>query len=227
MHYYKRLIGDYHRKAGRLSLLQHGVYAILMDAIYDREQFPTKEQAIDWTWASSQDELDAVDLILRKFFTLEDGVYVQKHIKEVLDKYQERCIKNKQIANEREQSKNESSTNRERIVAKAKPNHKPLTTNHKPLTKKDIFRDELHSLGLPGDLIFEWMGIRKKKKAVDSERAWSMFVSEVAKTDLSIQQVVELCCAEGWKGFKAEWVNKRQDQDFIKKHTDNEWRDGL
>ena len=60
MHYYERNIGDYHRKAGRLNILQHGVYNLLIDACYDRETFPTLEEAIDWVWAASPEEIEAV-----------------------------------------------------------------------------------------------------------------------------------------------------------------------
>ena len=64
MHYYKRNIGDYHRKAGRLSILQHGVYTLLIDGCYDRECFPTKEDAVDWCWASTTEEIEAVEFVL-------------------------------------------------------------------------------------------------------------------------------------------------------------------
>ena len=87
MHYYERNIGDYHRKAGRLNILQHGVYNLLIDACYDRETFPTLEQAIDWTWAETEEEIEAVKFVLRKFFKLEDGTYVQNRIKEDLENY--------------------------------------------------------------------------------------------------------------------------------------------
>ncbi len=88
MHYYERNIGDYYRKAGRLNILQHGVYNLLMDACYDRESFPTLEEAIEWVWAESEEEIDAVKFVLKKFFKLnEDGVYIQNHIKEELEKY--------------------------------------------------------------------------------------------------------------------------------------------
>ena len=68
MHYYKRNLGDYAKKAGRLSMLQHGAYTLLIDACYDREQFPTLDDAIDWAWASSAAEIEAVEFVLRKFF---------------------------------------------------------------------------------------------------------------------------------------------------------------
>ncbi|MCW1499147.1 YdaU family protein [Acinetobacter baumannii] len=88
MHYYERNIGDYYRKAGRLNILQHGVYNLLIDACYDRESFPTLEEAIEWVWAESEEEIEAVKLILKRFFTCgEDGIYIQNHIKEDLEKY--------------------------------------------------------------------------------------------------------------------------------------------
>lgn len=94
MHYYERNIGDYHRKAGRLNILQHGVYTLLIDACYDREKFPTLDEAIDWVWAMTDEEIEAVKFVLRKFFTCgEDGIYTQNRIQEDLNKYKEFCAK--------------------------------------------------------------------------------------------------------------------------------------
>ena len=147
MHYYKRNIGDYHKKAGRLSVLQHGAYTLLIDACYDREVFPTFDDAIDWVWASSTAEVDAVTFVLKKFFTEIDGFYVQGRIQEDLDKYHANSLTNKRIAIEREKKKKETkgkvkSTKRERVVNEsidskheAPPNQEPLTTNQEPLTK--------------------------------------------------------------------------------------------
>lgn len=80
MHYYKKNLGDYYKKAGRLSILQHGVYTLLIDCCYDRETFPTMQEAIDWVWASSPEEEQAVEFVLNRFFECENGVYIQKRI---------------------------------------------------------------------------------------------------------------------------------------------------
>lgn len=140
MHYYKRNIGDYAKKAGRLSMLQHGSYTLLLDACYDREEFPTMEQAIEWTWASTTEEVEAVTFVLRKFFTLENGVYVQKRIQEELADYQAKSETNRRIAIEREAIRKEKSTNRARIVNAASksgdgspPNQEPITNNQEPI----------------------------------------------------------------------------------------------
>lgn len=141
MHYYKRNIGDYAKKAGRLSMLQHGAYTLLIDACYDRERFPTLEDAIEWTWASSPDEIAAVELVLRKFFTLEDGLYVQKRIQEEIEDYRQKSKVNARIAQERETKRAEKRTNRAQDVNESTPekhgpppNHKPLTKNQEPVT---------------------------------------------------------------------------------------------
>lgn len=130
MHYYKKNIGDYHKKAGRLSMLQHGAYTLLIDSCYDRERFPTLEEAIDWCWASTDEEIAAVTFVVNKFFTEEGGVFIQNRIQEEIDRYHENSKTNKRIALEREAKKREKSTKRERIVNEAPPNQEPLTINH-------------------------------------------------------------------------------------------------
>jgi len=62
MHYYKRNLGDYAKKAGRLTMLQHGAYTLLIDSCYDREVFPTLEQALEWTWHGSVESPSIGDL---------------------------------------------------------------------------------------------------------------------------------------------------------------------
>ena len=142
MNYYKRHIGDYHKKAGRLTMLQHGSYTLLIDACYDRERFPTEDEAIDWCWASTDEEVAAVKFVLRRFFIEENGVYVQKRIAEEVDAYKDKCETNRAIAVAREQRKatnrDTDSTKRAGSVNDSPPNHKPLTNNHKPIEEKQV-----------------------------------------------------------------------------------------
>lgn len=140
MHYYKRNIGDYAKKAGRLSMLEHGAYTLLMDAIYDRETFPTLEEALDWAWARDDAEVAAVKFVLSKFFTLDGDRYVQKRIQDELDSYKAKAETNARIAKDREakrKSKHEPSRNVHEACEEKhepSPNHKPLTINQEPLT---------------------------------------------------------------------------------------------
>lgn len=89
---------------------------------------------------------------------------------------------------------------------------KPKRTQTKPKKNpnkdKSIFSEKLAYFDLPEDLVEEWLDIRKKKKAVDSERAWNVFIAEVEKSGISIKRVLEKCCTSGsgWVSFKAEWI---------------------
>lgn len=138
MHYYKKNIGDYHKKAGRLTMQQHGAYTLLMDSCYDREKFPTLDEAIDWCWASTEAEIEAVKFVLGKFFTLDDGVFVQERISDELDTYHKNSAINKRIAIERETKRKNKNTKRGRSVDEPPPNQEPLTKNHKPLNKYSL-----------------------------------------------------------------------------------------
>lgn len=151
MNYYSRHIGDYAKKAGRLTLLEHGVYTILMDSIYDREQFPTEDEAIDWTWARTDEEVEAVKFVLRKFFTIEDGRYVQNRIKDELNAYKETCEKNARIAKEREEKRkstkpavNESLPEKHEACTSGDEacTNRHLTNNQEPITNNQYCSNE-------------------------------------------------------------------------------------
>jgi len=137
MHYYKRNIGDYAKKTGRLTMLQHGAYTLLIDSCYDREAFPTLDEAIEWTWASTEAEVEAVKFVLSRFFKLDkDGCYVQDRVLEELLNYHKNADTNKRIADEREAKRKESRTKREPSVDEPPPNHKPLTINQEPIKER-------------------------------------------------------------------------------------------
>lgn len=74
MNYYRRHLGDYARKAGHLTMLEHGAYTLILDAYYDREQPLTRREAIRVARARSEDEIAAVDTVLEEFFTPENPV---------------------------------------------------------------------------------------------------------------------------------------------------------
>jgi len=153
MHYYKRNLGDYAKKAGRLTMLQHGAYTLLIDSCYDREVFPTLEQALEWTWASTEAEVEAVKFVLSRFFVLDkEGCYVQDRILEELLHYHKNADTNKRIADEREAKRRENRTKRVQAVDEAPPNQEPITINHKPIEKKTLGKRLASDLTLP----IEW-----------------------------------------------------------------------
>lgn len=189
MHYYKRNIGDYHKKAGRLSIVEHGIYMLLIDACYDREIFPTQEQAIDWVWARSDEEVAAVKFVLKKFFELVDGVFVQKRIQEEIAAYKKKCRKNSEIAKNREDSKRNDNEAPQEDHETCSSNHETcsngdssstnehLTNNHKPITNKK----ETHPSDDTGVSIWD-VGVPIFKKQGIDEKSARSFIGKIIKT---------------------------------------------
>lgn len=223
MHYYKRNLGDYAKKAGRLSMLQHGAYTLLIDACYDREQFPTLEEALDWTWASSTPEIEAVEFVLRKFFTLEDGRYVQKRIEEEIVEFRAMAETNARIAQEREAKRKQNGTTRARPVHappppqhEAPPNQEPLTTNQEPEGKprRRAAAPATPPPGLedvPERMLADYMAVRKEKRAGPlTDTAVKGLLREAAKAGITAAEAVQACCEFGWQGFNAGWYAERR-----------------
>jgi len=134
MHYYPKNIGDYRRDTMHLSLLEHGVYMTLIDHyILNEEPFSDNIEDILWlVGARTEEEKNAVSLILNKFFKKKDDGYYHKRCDEEIQKYK----KNAEVA--RENGK-KGGRPRNPEVTQSKPNPKLTnnqkleTSNHEPL----------------------------------------------------------------------------------------------
>ena len=211
MHYYKRNLGDYAKKAGRLSMLEHGAYTLLIDACYDRERFPTEAEAIEWAWARTEAEIAAVRFVLNRFFTLTDGVYVQGRIAEEVATYQRNAETNARIAKEREEKrKNGARTVNEPCNScdEPPPNQEPRTNNQEPKKKSASPRASL--LAIPPTLLADYLAVRKAKRAGPlTKTAAAILEREAEKAGISVADAVTACCEYGWQGFNAGWYAER------------------
>lgn len=201
MHYYKRNLGDYAKKAGRLSMLQHGAYTLLIDSCYDREQFPTLEDAIEWTWASTTEEIEAVKFVLSKFFTLKDAVYVQKRIQEEIAEYDLFCARQKEKGSKGGRPKviqqlpedNPTGLINNPIDSQQKPNE-TLTTNHKPLTTNQQ---------KPKPLVADATGFNEFWEAYPRKEAKPKALAAWKKLTPPLQQVID---ALTWQKAQEQWI---------------------
>jgi uncharacterized protein YdaU (DUF1376 family) len=90
MNHYPRHIGDYAAATRHLSLLEHGVYCMLLDVYYQREQClpPDLRDVQRLAGARSKEEREAVDSVLREFFILRDDGWHNQRCDEEIEMYQ-------------------------------------------------------------------------------------------------------------------------------------------
>jgi hypothetical protein len=100
------------------------------------------------------------------------------------------------------QTQSEGSTNRieENRIEENKENIYPVFN----------FKAELLKLCPNKNAVEDWLKVRKKKKATNTEIALQGFLREQQKSELSVEQAIIMCVEKSWSGFNAEWVSNQK-----------------
>lgn len=152
MNYYRRHIGDYLRDTAHLSLLEHGIYARLLDVYYTREEpLPPLEQTARLIGAKSKDERAALELVLREFFAEHDGRWRQARCEREIEASREKAERNREIGKKggrprKVDTQTEPRKNPDGFQAETQaeptenPSHKPIANSQEPVGKERASR---------------------------------------------------------------------------------------
>ena len=100
-------------------------------------------------------------------------------------------------------NRNETESETEsKPIYKERDKDKEKENKHIPFN----FRKSLEEKCIDNNLVSQWMVVRKKLKAVNTEIAFNRFISEVIKSGKSIDYVLKLCIEKSWRGFSADWI---------------------
>ncbi len=136
MHYYQHHIGDFIKATSRLTDAQAMAYLRLLWMYYDSEKpLPNDVDVLSLQVGLPVDELQ---LLLRAYFRLEDGVWKQTRCDAEIAEYRS-FIDKKSLAGKAsaEQRKNKRIAIDEQVLNECSTDVQ-LTNNHKPITNKDI-----------------------------------------------------------------------------------------
>lgn len=130
MNYYQRHIGDYIKDAGHLSLLEHGVFARLLDVYYGREAPIPDDQKYRLIMARTDEEKATVDAILIEFFKRDGDAWSNKRCDEEIFRAQEKSRKAAESAGARwDNSERNADAMPTQCEGNAPISHKPITNN--------------------------------------------------------------------------------------------------
>lgn len=206
MNFYPFHIGDYAAHTRHLTIYEDLAYRRLIDAYYLAEKpFVGSITNIAKSVGMSQYESEVL-YILQTFFSYNEEGYSNKRADEEIAKYKAMQEGGRKGAAVRWGKGSDSP-----------PKHPPIQTkNQEPLTKNHINTPE----GVSESVFKDYLEVRKTKKAKWTDTALKGLTKEAEKAGLSLQEAMELCCARGWVGFKADWV---KDQDVAKPNNDKQW----
>lgn len=72
------------------------------------------------------------------------------------------------------------------------------------------FKAALLGIGVSESTANQWLEVRRRKGAVNTELAFKDLVTEIGKTGMTAEECVAKAAAESWRGFKASYLAPRE-----------------
>lgn len=106
-----------------------------------------------------------------------------------------------------------SSKQRAKALKKHNSSHAVAQPQHcQPKPKPNILSNKLDNIipeGISEPIWNDFKTLRKSKKAPITQTAINGIKKQAGMAGITFQEALEICCQNGWAGFKAEWINKQ------------------
>jgi uncharacterized protein YdaU (DUF1376 family) len=199
MHFYQKNIGDFNNATRHLTRVERSLFSDAIELYYDTEKPLTSDinKLNRLLLAHTQEEKDALLVVLTEFFTLTDEGYFNKRCNEEIVKYQGYM--------ESKSKAGKASAERVLNTTSTKHNHEPITNNQETLKTKPKQKNEFFA-DIDSDVYQAWLSVRKAKRGGKiSKVVYDAVAREALKADLTIEQAVRECAERNWITFNADW----------------------
>lgn len=107
------------------------------------------------------------------------------------------------------------------------PELKPKDKGEKIKTRATRLQAVACPDGVDAGVWSDWCQLRKAKRAPVTAAAMAAIDREAAKARMSLQDALQTCCARGWAGFKAEWVQPTTQPQYNRRSIHDERADTI
>ena len=206
MNYYPFHIGDYISHTSHLSDAEDLAYRRMIDLYYQTEE-PFKDVA--WVARRIKSTSEIVKLLLEEFFEFDSDAWRSKRADEEIAKYRLKADSARN-ANRIKTEKKSSLITELKSELISEPNH-IVTNNQEPITNnQEPYLNTITPEGVSDEVFKDFCKLRKGLKAPVTQTAINGLAKEGQKANLTLEQVMMLCCQNGWRGFKAEWIKEKK-----------------
>lgn len=243
MNYYPFRIGDYTAHTQHLDELEDLAYRRMIDYCYLHEGgLPETVEEIARV-IRMRTQCERIANVLREFwFHHSDNTWRQKRIETDLVQMREKSQKASQSAANRWKNKgkakdaNAMRTQCDGNATNTNTNTNTNTSKHKGRTAKAgavVGVDALVDLGVDRVVAESWLAVRKDKRQPLTATALQGVIREAGTAGLTLSQAIVMAAENSWAGFKASWLlpdkptGSKPPDDFIARHTDRTWTEGL
>ena len=204
MNYYSFHIGDYATHTRYLDLLSDLAYRRLLDLYYTSEAPITLDVDKASALIGMREHSEIVSEVLSNFFLKSEDGYRNARCDAEIEVYHAKADRARSANTKRWDSKKAPDSLKSDL--KSEQSRIP-TNNQEPITNNQYKNKTITPpIGVDELVWNDFVAHRKSKKAPISATALKGIEVEARKANISLQAALEICCARGWTGFKAEWL---------------------
>lgn len=229
MNYYEHHINDYAQATQHLTFAEDAAFSRMLRKYYAEEKpLPADIRAVQrLVCARTDEEREAVEVVLGEFFVLESDGWHNKRADEELARFAAKSEKARRSAKTRwnaNASPNDATASKDNANASdgdakamledgaqhavRNAHQSPDSILHKPEDQKqkkapvgaDLFP------GVRPEIVADFKKLRTAKRAPVTKTAVEGIIREAQKAGLTLDAALAICCERGWAGFKAEWL---------------------
>jgi uncharacterized protein YdaU (DUF1376 family) len=197
--YYKWFWQDWraNRKIQRMSYIQRGLYRELLDECWVEGYIPNDIKELADICGCPEDVMaDAWQVLSSCFELIEDGKLINQKL---------HSLRTEKDVERLKKAENGKKGGLAKAIGKQVPSNCHIEEKRR---EKKIKEDNATPEGVSDSVFQDYLKIRKAQKKPFTETALKLMQSESKKAGISLQEAMEVCCARGWVGFKAEWHKK-------------------
>lgn len=152
--------------------------------------------------------------VLSKFVKDENGMYYNEKLESVINaraKFSE-SRRNNRLGKKKPNLEQQEVNNTSNSYVEHMENENEIENVNKDengKTKKFAFKKSLIDLGVDEIVVDTFLEVRKKKKAVNSELAFTKISNEIIKSGLTPNEAITIAAEKSWSGFEADWVKEK------------------
>jgi uncharacterized protein YdaU (DUF1376 family) len=207
MHYYQFNIGDYQSHTAHLTDLEDLAYRRMLDWCYLHEKpLPVDPEEIA-RLVRMRTHSDCIAVVLREYFKKAENGWISLRVLEEIARVGVKSDKAAESAKARWSKV--KYANALQTQSEGNATQDTLHKTQDTLPKKNTVAPPD---GVTVMVWQDWLKLRKAKKAAVTQTALDGIQREADKAAVSLQTALSICCARGWTGFKAEWIQSQPSQ---------------
>ena len=177
-----------------LTMEERGQYITLLCIQHQKGRLSRKAMAIAAPNATAD--------VISKFTEDENGLFYNERLEIEANKRKEHAEKQRQRALDGWKKR------KNKDCATANATALPLEDEDENENERFNFKNSLLELGIDKTIVSDYLKVRSKKKAVNSETAFNRIKSQIEKSVISASDCIKIAAEKSWSGFEAEWISE-------------------